>query len=397
MAAAPTNNNYSPMVDAVTTQQFMRGEFTNVKKRNVILSKLEEKGNIKFDASGKFLERNARIGEHLSSYRADLVSRTFGRVNLRVTYAIPYSVRETTGVLGEQDVMFNSGPEALVRLNQVMMKDMGEDFRRNLATELLQSNGLTTTSLGLAAATATPVPFFGLPTMFGTTTATQNYNFDAQTTTGNISAADREALPNVTYCGISTHPTNAIAGVDNKVNESTSPVIVNWSSTGFPAAAATWTSNCIDVFDHMINRLSRSSDPKDIPDLAIMTRTMFTQFCAKVLTNNRLLFSADSQSPDVRLYKDNVIPYGPVSAVWDAAQATGIFMMLNTNYLELDLFPQKSLRLDDEIKGDIGEMGEMFYIKTQYSIEQGGHMAVAGMAGQLWGDPRFHGAAYNFA
>lgn len=396
MATAPTNNNYSPMVDAVTTQQFMRGEFINVKKRNVILSKLEEKGNIKFDASGKFLERNARIGEYSSNYRADLVSRAFNRLNLRVTYAIPYSVRETTGVLGEQDIMYNSGPEALIRLNQVMMRDMGEDFRRQLSTELLGTNGLTVSSLGIAAATATPVPFFGLPTMFGSGT-TQNYNPDTQATTGAISAADKEALPNCTYCGISTHPTNAIAGVDNKVNESTSPVLVNWSSTAFPGASALWSVNCIDVVDHMLNRLSRSSDPKDIPDLGIMTRTMFTQFCAKVIANSRVIFSADAQAPDVRVYKDNVIPYGPASFVWDAAQVANLFYFLNTNYLEFNLFPQKSMRLDDQIGGDIGEMGEMFYVKTQYSIEQGGHMAVAGMAGQLWGNPKFQGAALNFA
>ena len=62
-ATAPTNGQFSSLVDVVTTQQFMKGEFENVVKRNIILSKLKEKGNIKFEASGKFFERNARVGQ----------------------------------------------------------------------------------------------------------------------------------------------------------------------------------------------------------------------------------------------------------------------------------------------------------------------------------------------
>ena len=78
-APAPTNNNYSSLIDPVTTQQFMRGSFDNTIKRVKALSVMKEKGNIKGDASGKYFERNVAVGRYRSAARADLAERVFNR------------------------------------------------------------------------------------------------------------------------------------------------------------------------------------------------------------------------------------------------------------------------------------------------------------------------------
>lgn len=397
-AAAPTNNNYSSLVDVVTTQQFMRGEFDNTKKRNIILSKLDEAGNIKGDASGKFFERNVRVGEYTSDVRGDLVERQFARKQQRVTYTVPYAWYETTGALGEQDIVYNSGPEALIKLNANMMKDMGADFRKGLSTRVLRNNAGSATTLGQSVANASPVPLFGLPTMFGTGT-TQNYNPDTQTTSGAIAAADKEALPNVTYCGVSTHPTNPIAGVDGKSNESTSPVIGNWSSTAW-TGTATWKANALIVMDHMMTRLTRSEDPNDSPDLIILPRTMFTDFSAAFQSGGpsglggRVVFTEKQQQPNMRMY-ENVIPYGNAKAYWDISAPANTAYFLNTNYMEFCYFPQKSYRAGGDIQGEAGS--EYFGVRTDYDIKQGGHLAVAVMCANLWANPFYQGVAYNFA
>lgn len=398
-AAAPTNNNYSGIIDVVTTQQFMRGEFDNTKKRNIILRELDARGNIKGDASGKFFERNVRVGTFASGVRGDLVERQFARRQQRVTYTVPYAWYETTGALGEQDIVFNQGQEALIRLNAVMMKNMGDDFRKDLATNLLRSNAGSATTLGQSVASASPVPLFGLPTLFGTGT-TQNYNPDTQATSGAIGASDREALPNVTYCGVSTHPLNPIAGVDGKTNEATSPVIANWSSTAW-TGTATWKSTALPVCDHMLNRLARSEDPADNVDLILMTRTMFTDFSQAVLSGgpsglgSRVVFSEKSQSPNFRMYTDNVIPYGNAKAYWDVSAPANSAYFLNTNAMEFCYFPQKSYRQGGEIQGDAG--AEYFGVRTDYDIKQGGHLAVAVMCANIWANPFYQGAAFNFA
>jgi len=401
-AAAPTNNNYSSIVDVVTTQQFMRGEFDNTKKHNVLLSKLDEKGNIKADAAGKFFERNARVGQFQSTTRADLVERQFARRQQRVTWACPWAWKEVTGAIGEQDVVFNSGEQALVKLNAVMMKNMADDFRKDIVTDLLRNNASANVVFGQAAVAGSPVPIFGLPTMFGYGATAQNYNSDTQTTSGNIGATDREALPNVSYCGISTHPTSPIAGVDNKTPEATSPVLVNWSSTAW-TGTATFRSTCLNVLDHTINRLARSPEAMDNVDLILATRTMFTDISQAFISGGpsglggRVVFSAESQAPNARLYKDNRIPYGNAEIVWDVSMPANVMYFLNTNYLEFDYFPQKSIIQQGAIETGTGEGTEIFSVRSDYDIKQGGHLAAAVLCANLWGNPFYHGAAYNFA
>jgi hypothetical protein len=393
-APAPSVNHYSSLVDVVTTQQFMKGEFDNTVKRNIILNKLSEKGNIKFEASGKFFERNARVGVHEAAYRAaDLAARSFARKQQRVSYAVPYAVREVTGVLGELDVMFNSGKEGLVSLSKTMLKNMAEDFRKDIATLLLRSNAAGSTSMGQTAVANSPVPFFGLPTMFGPSATVLAYNADTQVVGGGIAATDREACPNVTYCGVSTHPTNPIAGVDDKANEATSPVLGNWSSTAW-TGTATWLSTGFKVIDHMLTRLQRSADSTDSADIVLLTRSMWNDLRGALQTNFRIELSGQPKSVAPTLYRDNVIPWGGAEACWDVSQPANIAFFLNSNHLELTLFPQKNINRDGTLE-DAGD--QMFSVKTEYSIEQGGHLAVAQIAGQLWGNPFYHGAAQNFA
>lgn len=405
-ASAPTYNNYSSPVDTVTTQQFMRGEFENVKKYNPILAALEARGNIKAEASGKSFERNARVGIYTSAARSDLAERNFARKQQRVVYAVPYAWYETTGALGDQDITYNTGKEALVKLNGVMVKNMGEDMRRQFSSDLLRSNGGSYLILGQSVAATSPVPIYGLPTIFGVgglAAAGLAYSPNTQTVqTGVMTAVDKECTPNQSYCGISTHPTNAIAGVDGKLNESTSPVICNWSSTAWYNSGTTFAGNCLYVMEHLQTRLTRSQDPMDQPDMFTMTRSMFTDFTKAIISGAtgvaaRVVFGQGPTDPNAKVFSKNMVPYGNMQGYWDEYMPTDTLYMLNTNHMEFNYFPVPSLNISADLSQDKGETGEMFGVKTAYDIRQGGHLAVAIMSGQLWANPRFQGCAFNFA
>lgn len=402
-APAPANNNYSGVIDAITTQQFMRGEFDNTKKRNVLLRELDARGNIKGEAGGKFMERTARVGQFQSQVRGDLVERVFSRKAQRVTYALPWSWSEVTGAIGEQDLAINNSEQGLVKLNSVMMKNMAQDFTKDITTNLLRQNAGTNATFGQAVVAGSPVPLFGLPTMFGYGASALAYNPDTQVVGGAVAATDREVTPNVSYCGISTHPTNAIAGIDNKTNEATSPVLVNWSSTAFGTGGATWRLNATAALDQLINRLARSPDPMDNPDLLMMTRTMFTDFSQSVMAGGpsglggRVVFTEQSQNPNYRVFKDNMIPYGNCKGYWDVGMPANVAYALNSNYLEFEYFKIKSIEQQADLSTDTGEGTEMFTVRTDYDIKQGGNLAVAALMANIWGNPFYHGAAYNFA
>lgn len=400
-ASAPTNNNYSSLIDPVTTQQFMRGAFDNTIKRVKALTVMKEKGNIKGDASGKYFERNVAVGRYRSAVRADLAERTFARAQQFVTYAVPYSWYEVTGVLSEQDLAFNKGPEALIRLRSEMLARMGKGFNLSLAQDMLQNNAGSNTAFGLSVAAATPVPLFGFPTLLGYGSAAQNYNPDTQATSGAVAAGDKEVLPNQVYCGVSTHPTNAIAGVNGKENESTSPVIANWSSTAW-TGTATWKSTCLPVLDHMLNRLARGESTDEQVDTIIATRTMFTDLSQAVIgggpsgLGGRVVFQNGVQSPNMRLFDGVRIPYGQATIYWDAYQPANTVFFMNLSQAEFCYNPQEAIRIDGNIlEGDLGN--ELFQIRTAYDIDQGAHKAVAVLMGQPWFNPFYQGAAYNFA
>jgi len=399
-ASAPTYNNFSALIDPVTTQQFMRGAFDNTLRRVIILKKLKEAGRIKGDASGKWFERTVRAGQYTSALRTDLAQRTFARNQTKITYAVPYSNKETTGMLSRLDVRFQQGRDqstVLMNVRETMMNEMAIDFQTNYATDLLTKNGGSTTTFGQAAASGSPVPVFGLPTMFNYGAAPAAYNPDTQVIGGAVGAGDKEVAGEGTYCGVTLAPTGVIANIDNRVNEATSPVLVNWSSTAWGASGTTFDATCLEVLDYMDLRLTRSNDPDERADLFLTTRTMFGQINYALLANQRVILGNQSQRVDPKLNKDNTIPYGAQEIAWDASCPANVLYDLNTRKLEFDYFPANKLIHDDTLTVPSGEMTEMFDIETAHDIQQGAHLCVASLLGQLWGNPHFQGAAYNFA
>jgi hypothetical protein len=257
-STAPTPVNYSPIVDELVTQWYMTKTFENTVRKRVLMDYLAKNGKLQQadGGGGKYVEIKARVGEHQAAYRAELAVRTWSRVNLDVTYDAPHAYYETKGVLSEEDLAYLRSQQAIVKLADKMLTRMSDDMGKGLNGQLIKSNATANTIAGVAAAASNPVPIYGLISVFGYGSTAIGYSPTTQaSTTSAVTAADIEVLPNVSYCGVSTHPTNAITGVDNKLNESTSPVIANWSSTGFPAASTTYTTNCLDVCSHLISRL----------------------------------------------------------------------------------------------------------------------------------------------
>lgn len=393
---APTYNNYNAATDAVTTQQFMRGALDDVIKNNVILAKLKAKGRINFGASGKWLERNVRIGKSVSAYRTDLAERNFAQSRKDATYTFPYTFKENTDAIGEQQLMFNSGKEALVELKNVMVKRQAIDIGQDIQSDILTANASSNTVAGIAALGATYPVLWGLPTIFGYGSSASAYNPDTQVVGGAVAAGDKEVAPNTTYGGISTHPTNAIAGIDNKPNEATSPVISNYTSTAW-TGTATWAANCQRVLNHHAHRQTRTTNSRDMPDLGVMSRQMFTTFADSTIALNRVLLEGKPKNVDQMPYSGNMIPFGGMELCWDASLTSAILYTLNTNHLELVFFPQKKLLNDGGVLSASETEHEFFGVNTDYSIQQGGYLSVVKFAGQLIADPRYHGMSYAAA
>ncbi|MBA2707351.1 MAG: hypothetical protein H0U59_06065 [Gemmatimonadaceae bacterium] len=396
---APTPISYSPVVDAVTYQQFLRGEWEQTKKLRILTEMLEKNGNIKFDeAGGSFIQWNARVGEYAADYRADLASRQFSRKQLRVAYTAPWGFLDMTGVLSDRDLQINRGPSAIKQLSKTMLTEMGEDFRKKINREILRTNASAATTFGQATFAGTTAPIYGLPSIFGTPSTVKNWNPATQTTTQTIAAADREAMPNATYCGVSTNPSTTPAGVDNFLAEATSPVLANWSSTAWPGGAATLVANIVAVASRLNLRLMRSADADEQADMGLCDKIVYETFkqALRAGTTQMVVLEDKPTEPDVGLVKRRFLPFEGVNVFMDDDAPANVLYWLNSKKLEFRLLPQAAAEVSGTgaIKGDATEM---FSVTQQHSIEQGGHLVAATFAGQLIGNPRFQGAAFNYA
>lgn len=393
---APTPVNYSALVDEVVTQQYMRGEWDNTKKLRMFWERLESGRGIEYDASGKYVEWKAKVGEFSAGYRGDLVARQFSRKQHRTTFTAPYSFLEIPALLSERDLQFLNSPEAIVRFQDDYLGQMGADFAKSLNSKLLSENTTSGTVAGVAATSTSDVPLYGLLYLYQHGTA-QQYDPDANTTSGAIGATHKEVLPNGTYCGVSTNPVTGITGIDGQATGAASPVIVNDTSTAW-TGTNTWASTCLEVLDHIITRLTRSPDPADMPDLAITNRARYLSVKAKLRSANTqqvVLVDGSGRSPNIGQYADRVIPYNGLEITFDE-NAPAVTYVLNTKQMKYKIFPQKALA---GIEGGAvkGSVKEPFRVSQMPDIDQGGWKVVAVQCAQLIANPYFQGITYAAA
>lgn len=400
----PSTANYSTIVDQLAIAEYLMGTFwDNSRKHSFICDKLMKSG-VMHDQQGKHIDLKARIAIHAANYRSQGGARTFSHPQQYVTYLQQASFFEIATALYEEETAFLDTQGAIVKYNRELASNVGDDLVKGLNYQLLNSNATSNTIAGIAAAATSPIPITGIPSVFGYGATATGFTFSSgsggASTASAVTAADLEVLPNVTYCNVATHPTSAIAGVDNKVPGSTSPVIVNWSSTSFSSGSSTYTSNCLGVWSRMISRLvAREPNLDGMPDTGIQTLAMHNQMrtALRAATQQHIVISDTPQSPDAGLYERLMIPYEGINIVVDTDQPTGVAYCLNLKKKNA-LMPVIRQRLagmpDGMFKGNVKPI---ISLAQMPDINDGTFKLVAKIALNLILNPARQAMAYNFA
>lgn len=400
----PNPANYSTIVDQLSIAEYLMGTFwDNSRKHSFIMDKLMKAG-VMHDQQGKHIDLKARVAIHAANYRAQGASRTFSHPQQYVTYLQQAAFYEIATALYEEEVAFLDTEGAVVKYNRDLATNVGDDLVKGLNYQLLNSNSTSNTIAGVSAAAASPIPITGILSVFGYGSTATGFTFSSgsggASTASAVTAADLEVLPNVTYCNVSTHPTNAISGVDNRVPGSTSPVIVNWSSTSFSAASTSYTANCLGVWSRMISRLiAREPNMDGMPDTGVQTLVMHNQMrsALRAATEQHLVLSDVPQSPDAGLYPRLMIPYEGVSIAVDTDQPAGVAYCLNLKKKNalLPIVRQRLAGMPDGIfKGNVKPI---ISLAQMPDINDGTHKLVAKVAGNLILNPARQAMAYAAA
>jgi len=396
--SVPTTNE-SQVVNELVAQQYMRNKvWENTKEINPVLERMKKAGTIREDFTSTYCELKARVGEYQKTQRADLEDRDFARKQHYVTYRFPGSWHEVDAMLSERDIALLDSPDAIYQRQKVELTNMGKDFQNDINSDILRKNAGSNSTAGIDADSGDDVPLYGLLTMFdpGSTVTTWNPESTATATTTTAKAATKEILPQGTYGGISTDPSSSISGVDDKLQDATSPVILHSDSTGW-TGTGTWTSACTTALSYMILRLTRGNGMDERPDLAIFTRDDYLTLKTKLRseTDQQVVIVDSPKSPDAGMYPRLYLDYEGVTCLFDVDTPTDTFFCLNTNHLYLST---KKLSSGNFLgsKGPMGgSAGNMFMIDMDKDINQGAWKCVAQMYGQLYANPFYQGMGYK--
>ncbi len=398
----PNPANYSDGVDTLLAAEFLSGTFwDNTTRHRILLNRLVGNGAGRVhDLKGKYIDLKVRIGEFSGAYRNEGQVRTFTRPNQFTQYQNQAAWFEVPAMLTEEDISFFDTDQAMVKYNKQIITNMGDDLVKGLNYQMLQSNATANTVAGIAAASNTTNCIYGLPTVFGYGATAIGYSQSAGSTTSAVSAADKEVLPNVTYCGVSTLPTAVISGVTGKINESTSPVITNWSSTGWSAASTTYQTNSVSVWRHMIRRLGmRNTDRESFPDLGIQTAIMHDQMRAGLgsQTQQHVVLTESSQNPNLGLFAELMIPFEGIKIYPDVDCPAGVGYCLNTKKDSslLCVLPQYVAGVENGRLS--GRVPRLVTVGQMPDIDTGVQKLVAKSALNAIFNPYRHAMTYNFA
>ena len=405
---APTPLNYSNLVDTAVLPDYAQYRWELTKRKRLLLDSLTQNGAIMpaEDGGGKYMDWLATVGEFDLGDHADMGERVFNRVNADVTYVAPYAFLETTDAISENDWGFLQTKQARNSSVKERTVKIVEDQIKKLNRKALQQNCEVNSNsvFGLAAYAGTQ-KFFGLPTLFGYGTAALKFDPTVTTTvTTVVTAADREVLPNTTYCGQITHPTNTLAGVPDsmRVMGATSPTIVNWSSNAWgyinTTVYTTWQGNALYVYDYMISRIQKDASMDYMPDIGIHTQDMYlkSKNAIRGSTQQHVVLSEEPTSPDVGMYKRPFFKYMGVTMSWDVDQPASVFYMLNTKKAK---FRYLDAQVAGFTEGGPYETGKKRFMTMRAfpDANVGAFKFISKLGAQIIWQPDAQGAAYTFA
>jgi hypothetical protein len=398
----PSPSNYSDLVDTLVAAEFLSGTFwDNTTRHRILLNRLVGNGaNAVHDMKGKYIDLKVKVGEFTGNYRSEGQVRTFTRPNQFTQYQNQAAFYEIPAMLLEEDISFFNTQEAIVKYNKQIVSDMGDDLAKGLNYQLLNSNATANTVAGVAAAASTTNVIYGLPTVFGYGSTAIGYSQSAGTTSSAVSAADKEVLPNVTYCGTSTLPTATITGVTGKITESTSPVITNWSSTGWSAASTTYQTNSVSVWRHMIRRLGmRNTDNAYFPDTGIHTAIMHDQMRAGLgsQTQQHVVLTESAQNPNLGLFAELMIPFEGLKIYPDVDCPAGVGYCLNTKKESALICALPQYVAGVENGKFSGRVPRLVTVGQMPDIDTGAYKLVAKTALNAIFNPYRQAMTYNFA
>lgn len=276
-----------------TIQKHLRGFEQCVMRDRILLSRLQERGAVEYNYSGDGLTWRVKKDQRDLVTNNGAQSTAFTPKNLYQTCTLDYEGYIITDKVTKRERLKNRNQEAIINFFGDLVQDMFDDLEDRFATELYIDSSASGNSGRLS----------GIETMMAAT-QTINSTVTGSTTPRTANAADIVGYPNDTYAGVSTvlgadggtWNANWPLGTGDPNFDFFSPLIVNYTSSGFDGQSTSWTTNCSAAVSYMLIHGNTRKASQGMIDLVLLDAELYRQLAEKQKTNERVLINDGDSS-----------------------------------------------------------------------------------------------------
>lgn len=341
-----------------TIAEYMLGAEDNTIRNRKTLALLKAKGRLTFNHSGTEANWGIRYRRRDITGYADGDTIQFARSDNFKRANLPWRGYTMNDMVTKKEKLMNSGKPALIRYVSELVENMSEDFTDRFHKQLFVD--------GNAAGNAKLI-----------------HGFDTFCSTFTNNPGNLVALPNNTYAGIST----AVgtyggswtgtwpSGLGDAEYDFFSPILVDYTNTGWTAATKTWVNTCHEALRFGIIKCKRNDSNKGMIDLVMLDGELFRQWESLLDSKERVFVQPASGStrPTLRnLGFGDTQSFEGAEITWEfgvPADASGVPQGYGYNIDEMEL-----MSLQDRLFVPEGPYYDEASLSDRFAIHMFGNM-----------------------
>lgn len=346
---------------AATINKYIRKETMAIFRKRVFLAMIQKAGNVTFNDSGKQMQWPVRYKRSPIQPFGDGDTSTFVRRDKRKAATLGWRSFNIPESINKIDRLMNKGNEAIVSLWANKVKELMDDFKDQLPTMLITIDG---------DAAGYGKYYHGLESLYtGTTSSAGNLVGTNVKIYAGISTV--RGLYGGSLTGSGVWPSAPPSGPEY---DFWSPLVVDYTNTGWQASTKTWPNTCLEALRFAIINTERNSD-----DLSffLFDKTLYRQFLDSLSEKERIVVTRGNSDSEVIKAGFKAANFDGVDVLWEETVPYGLGYGITLGSGESESIRLRSLQ------------GQLIESVTDYDIETSSDRILADCYGNLQvGNPR---------
>ncbi len=338
-----------------TISEYVTGATDNVIRNRKLLALLKARGRISYGHSGTEMNWGIQWKQRDIDGYADGDTLAFARSDLYKRASLPWRGYSMQDMITHKEKLMNRGKPALIKyvseMVENMMRDFGDKFHKQLYID--------------GNATGNGKKIHGFDSFSG----------------ASVSAGALVATPNDSYAGLTTNlgtyggtwTGTWPRGEGDAEYDFFSPLIVDYTNTGWTAATKTWANTNQEVMRFGIIKAKKNDSKEGMLDTIFLDGELFRQWETTLDSKERIMVDTGGGTPTLRkLGFGDVVWFEGVEVTWEfgvPTDASGNLQGYGWNIDHMEL-----CNLEDKLFTSQGPFYDEATLSDRYSILMFGNM-----------------------